>query len=616
MKNVDKHYAAVHVGNPAKSFSASEGNEAERRGWDENTYRLKNQDMNNHYDITRKHLNFEINGESEIIPLGSNPVSLHERLNRRLDQLGFKPYKDKNNPSVVANNSPNCTIGIIVSGDHNVLTRLAFGDQKIDFTLQTSNAHIRLKQGIRDWAKDTYAWACERWGAENIIGFDVHCDETTPHIHIQTVPVSMIKTRGRASASAERAKKEYVSFAGVWGKNKYEFNAAKEQIHTDYHDKVGYKYGLERGEHLSALSPEERRNRVHKNKAMLEAEHQAKKALAQSKAEKKAVEEEKARMEDDMKATRKLKGKVEKELEQFETYANATRIEEKDLMVPKLDTNPIVAKAEMAMQAELEKPIPSFGRKEWQAERKKAAKQIFTDMQTALLQAKAAQKEEILKLGKSLYQQAKKDIADTIKQNKQLKAENEQLKQRIAKLDETAMARERSRADAAERRASEQTVRANREEQRANEAEKRLSRFEQFLRQSGVSEAFDKWNRLFPLVENAAKSLVAWAHSRKSIFTSNDEKVIGQGIIAKCQLDGLNPFSDCDRQEAANGIVAEADKVVGDISKYSWETAVRRTGQLASEMGRSMGGQSIGGSNGNADELTNWDGTKKRGLGI
>lgn len=66
------------------------------------------------------------------------------------------------------------------------------------------------------------------------------------------------------------------------------------------------------------------------------------------------------------------------------------------------------------------------------------------------------------------------------------------------------------------------------------------------------------------------------------------------------------PFSD----------VAEADKVVGDISKYSWETAVRRIGQLASEMGRSMGGQSIGGSNGNADELTNWDGTKKRGLGI
>jgi len=31
--------------------------------------------------------------------------------------------------------------------------------------------------------------------------------------------------------------------------------------------------------------------------------------------------------------------------------------------------------------------------------------------------------------------------------------------------------------------------------------------------------------------------------------------------------------------------------------------------------GLSTGGQSIGDSNGNADELTNWDGTKKNGLG-
>ena len=47
-----------------------------------------------------------------------------------------------------------------------------------------------------------------------------------------------------------------------------------------------------------------------------------------------------------------------------------------------------------------------------------------------------------------------------------------------------------------------------------------------------------------------------------------------------------------------------------------WDIAVLRIGQLASEMNVSMGGQSVGGSNGNADELTNWDGTKKRGLGI
>ena len=192
--------AAIHVGAPAKSFSAAEGYEPERRGWDENTYRLKNQDTNNHYDFTRKHLNFEINSKGEIVPLCSDPVPLHERLQKRLDELEFKPYMDKNNPLGISDNSPNCTVGIIVSGDHRVLTRLAFGDQDVDFTLQKSNAHVVLKQGIKDWALDTYHWACDRWGTENIIGFDVHLDETTPHIQIQTIPVAKTKARGRISA--------------------------------------------------------------------------------------------------------------------------------------------------------------------------------------------------------------------------------------------------------------------------------------------------------------------------------------------------------------------------------------------------------------------------------
>lgn len=43
---------------------------------------------------------------------------------------------------------------------------------------------------------------------------------------------------------------------------------------------------------------------------------------------------------------------------------------------------------------------------------------------------------------------------------------------------------------------------------------------------------------------------------------------------------------------------------------------VCRMGQLTSETRLFTGGQSVGGSNGDADELTNWDGTKKRGLGI
>ena len=90
----------------------------------------------------------------------------------------------------------------------------------------------------------------------------------------------------------------------------------------------------------------------------------------------------------------------------------------------------------------------------------------------------------------------------------------------------------------------------------------------------------------------------------------------GFSFIAKCQLEGLNPVSGTDRKAAASSIAEMAEKNVGSISQFMWDTAVLRIGQLASEMRVSMGGQSVGGSNVNVDELTNWNGTKKRGQGI
>jgi len=55
-----------------------------------------------------------------------------------------------------------------------------------------------------------------------------------------------------------------------------------------------------------------------------------------------------------------------------------------------------------------------------------------------------------------------------------------------------------------------------------------------------------------------------------------------------------------------------AESAIGSITKFKWDIAVLRIGQLASEMNLSIG-QSVGGTNGNADELTNWEGTNKKG---
>ncbi|MBO5468112.1 MAG: hypothetical protein J6A02_11850 [Prevotella sp.] len=183
-------------------------------------------------------------------------------------------------------------------------------------------------------------------------------------------------------------------------------------------------------------------------------------------------------------------------------------------------------------------------------------------------------------------------------------------------MDENVIAREKGRTATAERKAQEQATRANREEQRANKAENRLSMMKRFVRQAGASEAFDRWANLTAVIDKAIAAFNAWAHSRASIFSRDDERIIGQGIIAKCQLEGLNPVSETDRKTAASSIAEMAEESIGTISQFMWDTTVLRIGQLASKMRVSLSVQSVGGSNGNADELTNLDDTKKRGLGI
>jgi type 1 glutamine amidotransferase len=690
--------AAIHVGAPAKSFSAAEGYEPERRGWDENTYRLKNQDTNNHYDFTRKHLNFEINSKGEIIPLCSDSVPLHERLQKRLDELGFKPYMDKNNPLVISDNSPNCTVGIIVSGDHDVLTRLAFGDQDVDFTLQKSNAHVVLKQGIKDWALDTYHWACDRWGAENIIGFDVHLDETTPHIQIQIIPVAKTKARGRASAKyvhkddkskvlshkewkklpeeirsnfvrteVERREKECVSYARVWGEDKYAVGKTYYQMHTDYYNEVGRKYGLERGDDIAMLPGEERRERVHKNKAVLEAERQAKDAIASNlmenerlegqkekmagevqdmKKQKESLEEQNSKLEGEIYYKEQHKEKLEGNISQLEDYAAALDIKEEDLIVPTLKTDPLVKNAWDAIKTELEKPIPAFGQKEWREERRKAIKVILTEMQTALMQAKEAQKGDILKLGKALYNKAMQNVRAIIEQNKHLQKENgrlteenDNLRKRIASIDENAITRLRDKKDAEikelqERlgKAESETVRSGNkaysEHQRAENAEKKLREmldipeikeiWESIQRnKEDFSKQIDKW------IEDGVAAIRNYADGKDNDFQPEAGNAVAWGIIAEALEYGLDPTDEKQRKIAA-AYLLEKVSWTGISSDFKIELTAARTRQLCDAMKVSKGlmanlflaaggrgGISTGGGGSNG-ELTNWDGTKKK----
>ena len=695
--------AAIHVGAPAKSFSAAEGYEPERRGWDEKTYRLKNQDTNNHYDFSRKHLNFEINNKGEIVPLCSDPVPLHERLQKRLDELSFKPYLDKNNPLGISDNSPNCTVGIIVSGDHRILTRLAFGDQDVDFTLQKSNAHVVLKQGIKDWALETYHWACDRWGAENIIGFDVHLDETTPHIQIQTIPVAKTKIRGRASVKyvhkddkskvlshkewkklpeeirsnfvrteAERREKECVSYARVWGEDKYAVGKTYYQMHTDYYNEVGRKYGLERGDDIAMLPGEERRERVHKNKAILEAERQAKDAIVRTqmenerledlmgkmagevqdmKKQKERLEEQNAKLEGEIQNQEQHKENLEGSISQLEEYAAALDIKQEDLIVPPLNTNPLVKKAWDDIKTELEKPIPAFGQKEWREERRDAIKTILTELQTALMEAKEAHNKDILKLGKSLFNKAMQKASALMEQNKQLQKENgrlteenDGLKKRIASIDENAITRLRNQKDVEIKELQEQLGKAESEavrsgnkayseHKRAENAESQLQEmfdipeikeiWESILRnKEAFRKQIDKW------IEDGVAAIRAYADGKNNDFQQEQGNAVAWGIIAEAFTRGLDPADEKQRRMAA-AYLLEKVSWTGISSDFKISITSSRTQQLCDAMtvpkelmanillaagGRGSIGTGAGGSN---SELTNWDGTKKKtGWGV
>lgn len=658
--------AAIHVGTDKKSFSSQVGNEAERRGWDEKRYQLKNADIdkNNHYNYSRKRLNFEIVKGGKIVPLGFQSVPLHERLQQRLDELGFKPYMDAKRPDQVSRNSPNCTVGIIFSGDHDVLNRLAFGEQKLNTSDPNADHNkVTLQKGIYDWALDTYRFACEKWGEENVIGFDVHCDETSIHAHVQTVPVEQVRKRGRigskyihkdnpekilstkewralpkeerdnyTKSEAAKGVVERVSYAKVWGERAKDKSQYLSQLHTDYYNKVGHKYGLARGFSYDELSEEEKRGRKHKNKVVLEAERQAKVAL----------------------------DKVEK-------YAVLATIDKKELTIPFLNIKVPVQEAMNAVKKELAISIPALiGQKAWREERVNNINAAIKALVVAINAERDKQNEGVRKSVNKTYTYYMQNLNKQIEDNKSLRAENDALKaennkvrQRISQLDEKAV-----------KRVTTQLVYAKEELASAKSYNTTLMEMYNDLKARWNAiwqepEMTDAWRRVEARKEEDAKEKARQETEAKRESMARQNRYIG--VLDKFIKEGheaLSSFATTDRvnfneKESASiyyGIMASAVKhnigldstaciesatkrFLSDMSWHgftdfkqecvtSWtklfatnevqftDNAIDNFLAFVDHMSCSADTYvSLGGSNGCADQLTNWDGTQKVGLG-
>mgnify|MGYP000914830445 CR=1 FL=1 len=98
---------------------------------------------------------------------------------------------------------------------------------------------------------DCYKFFAERYGEENIIAAVVHNDETTPHIHLNLMPV----TKDDRLCSKKLFDKPQL-----------------QQLQTDFYESVGKRWGLQRGKEGS------------QQKHLSTAEYKAKKIIEQAEA--------------------------------------------------------------------------------------------------------------------------------------------------------------------------------------------------------------------------------------------------------------------------------------------------------------------------------------------
>ena len=661
--------AAIHVGKDKKSFSAQVGNEAERKGWDDNVYRLKNadKDKNNHYNFSRKNLNFEIVRGGKFVPLGSNPIPLHNRIQMRLDELGFKPYMDARHPDQVSKNSPNCTVGMIFSGDHDVLNKLAYGDQKIDTSDPNADcSHIVLQQGIIRWAKDTYDFACRKCGEENVISFAVHCDETSIHAHVQTIPVEKVKKRGRIGSqyvhndnpdivlstkewralpkeeranytkqTASKAFVERISYAKVWGETRKAKSEYLSQLHTDYHNEVGCKYGLARGIPYNELSEEEKRGRKHKNKVVLEAERQAKAAL-----------------------------------DKVERYAVLATIDRRELAFPLLNVKYSVQEAMNTVEKELSIPIPAIiGQKAWREKRSANINAAIKSLVNAINEARDKQNEGVRTSVNKTYTYYMQNLNRLINENKSLEAENDTLKEenaivkeRISQLDENAVRRVAAEKDKVigtlkgqlsttrteltnigkdfnallskyrylvlqwnEMKQQPEIIEAMLRVEKRKQEEAAIKREEQ-AKQSRHQSIIDRF------IDEGHDTIRNFSKTGRMDFNEQEANSIYYGIMATASKHNL-PIDSAKRVETATDkfLAGMAWDNCGNFRREcvtSWtklfatkdvvytEPLYQNFLAFVDHMSCSADTYvSLGGSNGCADQLTNWNGTQKIGLG-
>ena len=239
---------------PSKGFSPSQGNEHLRRLDD--CERAQKARWN--YDPSREHLNFEV-GKGGVVTEVNKFKTINQRIQENLDSRGIvnpnKKYIDQGlDPKY------RTVVNFILGGNREVMRNLAFGNQEVDWEHGADNSDLKRMPEIEAWAKDAYAFMCKKFGEQNIAAFVVHLDEANPHVHCTVLPLteknrfSFIKTF-MGGVDSRDALSKYM-----------------ENLHTEYADEVGLKYGMERGDSIKETGAVHRTTEEYRRKLWKDAQ--------------------------------------------------------------------------------------------------------------------------------------------------------------------------------------------------------------------------------------------------------------------------------------------------------------------------------------------------------
>ena len=215
---------------PSAGMPAGVSNEIQRR-WTERSWDQAVKHGN--YDRTRSRLNFEVVKGGKVQPIDpsrSIPGKIRDNLKARgIEDPNVKKEKDGKKPN------RRTVVNIILGGSREQMRRLAFGDEQVEFDRGTDNSHIERCPDIERWAQAMYAFACGKWGEENVVSFVVHLDELNPHSHLTLLPID---------------ENNKFSFKRLFhGEDKFTMSDYMKQLHDEIAE-VNRQFGLERGDSI------------------------------------------------------------------------------------------------------------------------------------------------------------------------------------------------------------------------------------------------------------------------------------------------------------------------------------------------------------------------------